>query len=231
MFRSHSIFIGNEKNENQTAATLWRNKQCKGFFSLGSFVTFSRCLAREVTPQWLRVTHLERGLLWVVNVPASFLLCRRSDWSKCCRWTLNLVGGSPGDSRAPSVQSPPTCFFKEAAPLPCPVMESCKRNLICIRTSHTTTHLPFSSLAHNNRFFGFQSICFVPTAQGGGSEPAGHRRQKPEAFCQSACFPVQLSPVPASSSPIVPLPFMNGGGWCRGTDRRGSECCGSKEKR
>lgn len=201
MFRSHSIFIGNEKNENQTAATLWRNKQCKGFFSLGSFVTFSRCLAREVTPQWLRVTHLERGLLWVVNVPASFLLCRRSDWSKCCRWTLNLVGGSPGDSRAPSVQSPPTCFFKEAAPLPCPVMESCKRNLICIRTSHTTTHLPFLSLAHNNRFFGFQSICFVPTAQGGGSEPGW----APEAEARSL-LPICVLPGPALTCPCLLKP-------------------------
>lgn len=100
-------------------------------------------------------------------------------------------------------------------------MESCKRNLIYIRTSHTTTRLPFSSLAHSNRFFGFQSICFVPTAQGGDLSQAGHRGQEPEAFCQSVCFPVQLSPVPASSSPIVPLPFMNGAGGAGGQTGQG----------
>lgn len=97
--------------------------------------------------------------------------------------------------------------------MPCPIMESLKHNFIYVRTSHTTAHLPFLSLAHHNGFFGFQSICLVPAAPGRGPESGCAIEQKPGAFCGRArasgsCPP----PVPASSSPIDPLALMSGGG-------------------
>lgn len=87
-------------------------------------------------------------------------------------------------------------------------MESLEHNLIYIRTCHTTTHLPFLSLAHNHRFFGLQSICLVPTAQGRASEPGCAIEAEDRGPLRTGC----VLPGPAHDLPHRPTCLMSGGG-------------------
>lgn len=87
-----------------------------------------------------------RGLVGLMVAAASSVLVEEDlTGEKVILGLLNLKGRSPGDYRAPSVQTP-YAFLKRHNLCPAPSWNNLKRN-IYIRTSHTTTHLPFLSLA------------------------------------------------------------------------------------
>ncbi|CAI9171024.1 unnamed protein product [Rangifer tarandus platyrhynchus] len=92
------------------------------------------------------------GILGLMDTAASSILCKRTsaDWRKGYSGSFELER-SPGDYRAPGIRTP-SAFLKRYLCL-APIVNSLNITLTQIRRIHTTTHLPFVSLAEKHRFF------------------------------------------------------------------------------
>lgn len=180
--------------------------QYKRFFSRAICQTL-QVFRKRIHPSGSESCPLERGLVWLVDIAASSISCRRSDWRKCYCWTSQFEGENPRWLQGPRCPNP-LCFFKEAKSLPWPIMESFKHNLsMCIRTSHTTTHLPFLSLAHNNRFCVWISehlLCACCLGQGLWARLCNRGRRPRPSAGSAACCPVLPSTCPCLLQPFLP---------------------------